>query len=145
MAATTGPGAYVWPMQRFPWEVVVLAVVLALNRLVVPGAVRRPPVFWGVQALNAALALGVVIFGVPGLEGYPAVSWLIAGLLAFHIVQNLTLRSRVLGEARRRADERELTRIAGDVTRLNEQLQGPNEAPPDEGDADQELGVPKRE
>lgn len=97
-------------MSAFPWEVLVLALVLAINRLGTPMTYTRPVVFWGIQAANVALAVPAVLVGVPGMEAFPAVGWLIAGLLAFHVLQNLSLRSAALTQQRRERDERERIR-----------------------------------
>ncbi len=93
-----------------PWEVVVLAAVLGLNRLVARVVVDRPVLYWGVQALNATLAGLVAVYGLPALSGFPAVSWLVSGLLLFHSVQNLAHRSQLRSAARRARAERERAR-----------------------------------
>jgi hypothetical protein len=114
----------------FPWTVGVLAVVLALNRIAVPSVLHHPVAFWGIQALNAGLAVAVILFGVPGLEGFGAVAWLVAALLAFHVIQNVALRADTLGRARRDAAERDRIRK---LRALEPQLRV-DEPPPDRTD-----------
>lgn len=86
-------------MDGFPWEVLALAALLAVNRLLVPLVLLRAPPFWILQAVNLAAALFVVIFGMPGLAAFPAVKWLVVGIVVFHLVQNLALRSGALHRA----------------------------------------------
>jgi len=93
-----------------PWEVVVLAAVLVLNRFAARAVLQRPILYWGVQVINAVLAALVAVFGLPGLPAVPAVRWLVSGLLVFHIVQNLAYRSQVRGAAKRELAERERIR-----------------------------------
>ncbi len=94
-------------MKTFPWEVLVLAAVLAVNRLAVPSTFFRPAAFWAIQAVNVVLALVAAVYGVPGLTAYPSVGWLVAGLLAFHVFQNAALRSQALRKREQEQRERE--------------------------------------
>lgn len=104
-------------MSTFPWEILILAAVLAGNRLVVPGSYNRPAVFWGFQALNIAIAIATAFYGLPGLSTYPIVSWMVAGLLAFHVFQNFALRDAALIRARRDKQEREQLRKLREIDR----------------------------
>jgi hypothetical protein len=94
-------------MTNFPWDLVGLAGLLAVNRLGLKAAIARPSLFWGLQGLNLAGAGAALVWGMPGLSAYPQVSWLVAGLLAFHVFQNLALRAQALTHAERDAGERE--------------------------------------
>lgn len=120
-------------MKEFPWEVVVLAVVLAINRLLVPATYTRPAAFWAIQAGNAVLAIAIIVVGLPGLANFPVVNWMIAGLLAFHAFQNIALRRATL--EREAADTEERERIKR-LRRL--------EAQPDVPE-DQRAGAPPKD
>lgn len=96
-------------MNGFPWDVAGLALVLAINRLGTPATYFRPVGFWAIQALNLGLAVAVVVWGLPGLAGFPSVGWLIAALLGFHVFQNVALRGQAL--RKRALDEAERERI----------------------------------
>ncbi len=97
-------------MNEFPWEVLILGAVLAINRLGTPATYDRPVAFWGIQVMNLALAVPVVIWGLPGVEGFRGLDWLIAGLLVFHVLQNVALRSNVLTRKRQEQAERDRIR-----------------------------------
>jgi hypothetical protein len=84
-----------------PWEVVGLAVVLGVNRFAIPRVALRPRLFWPIQSVTAGLAVGVAVAGMPGLRDFPVVNWLVAGLLAFHVAQNQSIRSLALHRATR--------------------------------------------
>lgn len=109
-------------MDRFPWEVLTLAAVLALNRLAVPSVAARPALFWAIQAVNLGGGAAVIFFGVPGLGEYPVVGWLVAGLLAFHAVQNFATRGKVLHDAQRRTEEREIARMVREATQPDDEI-----------------------
>lgn len=96
-------------MTAFPWDVAALALVLALNRLATPATYFRPVAFWAIQGLDLALAVAAAVWGLPGLAGYSSVGWLVAALLAFHVFQNVALRSRAVHK--RAMDEAERERI----------------------------------
>lgn len=94
-------------MSAFPWEVLILGLVLAINRVATPATYHRPIAFWGIQAMNVALAVPLAIVGLPGAEGFPALGWLVAALLVFHTLQNVSLRGVVLTKKRQELAERE--------------------------------------
>lgn len=77
-------------MDGFSIDLVVLAAFLLANRTIVP-ELRRAPLFWGFQAINLGGAAYFAIWGVTGLERYPVASWLVAGLLVFHSIQNVII------------------------------------------------------
>jgi hypothetical protein len=94
----------------FPWDIAVLTAVLGLNRILVPSSLRRPALFWTIQAVDLTLALLVLVFGLPGLGSIRVAGWLVGGLLVFHVVQNLAMRQAELGRAEREIAERERLR-----------------------------------
>lgn len=77
-----------------PPELLLLALLFAVNRLVLPRVLQNAPVFWLVNALDVAGAVYVYVRGFPGLEDQAAVRLLIGTLLLFHVAQNLALRAR---------------------------------------------------
>lgn len=90
-----------------PPELVALAVLLAANRWVLPGRILTPWVYWPITAANVASLIYFVVHGVSGVEGYYVVRWLVAAVIAVHLVQNLSLRDRAhhdedMAERRRR-------------------------------------------
>jgi hypothetical protein len=85
-----------------------LAALLGVNRLLVPRIALKPRLFWAIQAVTAGLAVGVAVVGLPGVGGFPEVRWLVSGLLMFHVVQNLALRTALVQRSERDAFEREL-------------------------------------
>lgn len=125
-------------MNAFPWEVIVLAVVLGINRLAIHAAAKRPALFWGIQLLDAALAVLVLVFGMPGLQHLPGVAWLVAAILVFHLVQNFSIRSRALHDERRKAEEKELLRMAREAAESEAR-------PGSRGDEAEEMGVPRHD
>ncbi len=77
-----------------PPELLLLAVLFAVNRLVLPRVLQNAPVFWLVNALDVAGAVYIYVRGFPGMEDQTAVRLLIGTLLLFHVAQNLSLRAR---------------------------------------------------
>lgn len=128
----------------FPWEVVALAVVLGINRLALPAAIKRPPLFWAIQAMDVAVIVAVLFFGMPGLKHVPAVAWMVAAIVAFHVVQNLSVRSKAVHDERRKAEERELVRLAREAAEIDAAADARQAQPDTRGDAENELGVPGR-
>jgi hypothetical protein len=108
-------------MDDFPWEVLVLGLVLLGNRVLLPLGVKRPWLFWALQAMDVAVAVGAVVHaGLPGRSAYPVVGWMVAALLAFHVVQNFTMRDHARRAIERADAEREYLRL----------LKGTREDPP---------------
>lgn len=91
-----------------PRELMLLAGLLLMNRLIIPAQALVTPVYVAVQAMNVAAAVGVAWVGLPGLEAYPVVKWMIVILLVFHVVQNASVRYRKLHDLQIRKEEREL-------------------------------------
>jgi len=119
-------------MSEFPWEVVILGLVLGINRVGTPHTYTRPFAFWGIQAMNVALAVPAVVFGLPGMDAVPLLGWLIAGLLAFHVLQNVSLRGAALAQTRREQDERDRIRKLRALGPIDT---GPSPAPHGPGDS----------
>lgn len=78
----------------FPYEILALAVLFAVNRLVTPRVLTIPAAFFLINALDLIAAIWIYSRGLPGLEDSWAVRLLVGTLLLFHIVQNLALRAR---------------------------------------------------
>lgn len=77
---------------QFPYDLAGLAVLLLLNRTVVP-SLSHAAAFWGFQVVNLGGALYFALAGIAGLENFPVANWIVAALLLFHGVQNVVLRS----------------------------------------------------
>ncbi len=90
-----------------PRELMLLAGLLLMNRLVIPSQVLVTPVYYAVQAMDVAAAVGVAWVGLPGLDEFPVVRWMIVILLAFHVAQNASVRYRKLHDVQMRAVEKE--------------------------------------
>jgi len=92
-----------------------LVALIAANQLVrFPIARRFPILFWLIFAANGVVALGALVWGLPGLV--TTANWIVAALLLYHLVQNLQTRSQWFAEervARREAlyEERERQRL----------------------------------
>jgi hypothetical protein len=97
-------------MNAPPVELVALAALLLVNRMVIPSQALRGAVFWPIQVADAAAALYVVFVGLPDLDRFPVVGWMVAGLLVFHIAQNLSIRSRKQHDIDMREADRERVR-----------------------------------
>lgn len=79
------------PAGGFPYDLAGLAILLLLNRTVVP-SLQHAGAFWTFVAIDVAAAAYFAVVGVQGLHGFPVVNWIVAGLLCFHAVQNVLLR-----------------------------------------------------
>ena len=79
-------------MEAFPIDLACFAGLLLANRTIVPELKNRYA-FWTFQAVNLGAAGWFAFRGVEGLETYPVASWLVAGLLVFHGVQNAVVYS----------------------------------------------------
>lgn len=79
--------------------------VLGVNQLVmrVGALYAHPAVFYALQAVDVLVGSAILWFGLPGLEQWRVVSWMIGLLFFFHAVQNNNLRATWLRE-RVRAD-----------------------------------------
>lgn len=77
-----------------PPELLLLALLFAVNRLVVPRVLQYAAAFWLVNGLDVAAAVYVYVRGFPGIEDQTAARLLIGTLLLFHVAQNLALRTR---------------------------------------------------
>ncbi len=79
-------------MDPFPWDLVVLVVLLVAHRTVVP-SLRSSPAFWTFQAITVGAAVWFAVYGVIGTADVPIVKVLVPGLLIFHAIQNIAVRS----------------------------------------------------
>jgi hypothetical protein len=79
----------------------IVLAILVLNQIVmrVPALWQRPSTFWANLTLQATAAVTAAIVGLPGADAMPAIRWLLAGLFAFHVVQDLSVRSTRLRAA----------------------------------------------
>jgi hypothetical protein len=99
-------------MDDFPWEVLVLGLVLLGNRVILPLTLDRKPLFWLLQAIDVATAVAAVVTaGLPGRAPYPVVGWMVAALLVFHIVQNFSMRDHALHRRAMEAADKEHLRM----------------------------------
>ena len=82
------------------WAFFGLIAVMAVNQLVmrVGGLKARALVFYGLQLMNLIVGTGLLWFGMPGFEDWPAVGWMIGLLLFFRVVQNNMSRAEWLRE-----------------------------------------------
>jgi hypothetical protein len=111
-----------------PPALIGLAVLFAVNRLVLPRFLRMSSFFWSVNIANLIAALWTYIIGFPGMEDQTAVRLLIGTLLLFHIAQNLALR------------DRERVRVEGAPDRRVERLKALKAHSPADGDTPTESG-----
>ena len=100
-------------MTGFPWDLLALAALLAVNRLGGSCAVAHPVSYWALQTLDAAGIALVLTYGLPGTEGQPVVKWFVAVVIAFHVVQNFSARSHRVQRLERRRPQ--LPRTPPDV------------------------------
>ncbi len=81
-------------MNGFPLELLALAALFAVNRLVVRRFLLVAPGFWALIALDVFAAGYVYLFGVPGLEDGLPVRLLVGTVVVFHIATNFAARAR---------------------------------------------------
>lgn len=111
-----------------PPALIALAVLFAVNRLVLPRFLLVFGLFWLVNLADLGAALWIYILGFPGMEDQTAVRVLIGTLLLFHIAQNLALR------------DRERSRVEGAPDRRVERLKALKVHSPDDRDTPTESG-----
>jgi hypothetical protein len=113
----------------------ILVALIAANQVVLRVATlrRNPIAFWGLQAINLALASWILVWGIPGFETYPIVSWILGLLLLFRMIQNNLLRARFLRAAVQEEHQEEKRQRA---RRMADQL-----AEQERGDADEGSGA----
>lgn len=82
---------------------------MAVNQLVmrVGGLKARASVFYALQILNLVVGTGLLWFGMPGFEEWPAVGWMIGLLLFFRVVQNNISRAQWLRDEAEESDHDE--------------------------------------
>lgn len=89
-----------------PVDLVALAALLLVDRLLVSRVARHAYAFWALQAVNLGAAAWFAVMGIAGIEGVPLVRWLVVVILLFHVVQGWSIRSRLRWEDERRRSER---------------------------------------
>ncbi len=85
-----------------------LIALLALNRLVLSlaGYGTWKALFWSIQVLNLLAACALVVWGLPGLPpGLWIISWFIALLFMWHIVENNAKRVKHIRQAMAMGEE----------------------------------------
>lgn len=87
-----------------------LVALLTVNRLVLPRFVLNPWVFWPFVAVDLVAIALVAWFGFPGIEDEVVARWIVAAMLAVHVVSNLSRRDRARWERDREAAEAERRR-----------------------------------
>lgn len=96
-----------------PADVALFAVILALagNQAVmrVDAAVRSGPVFWSLVLLDLVVGSALILFGLPGFDHVPAVSYVVGLLFFVHAAQNQVVRRRMLADE---VDEARAARVA---------------------------------
>lgn len=89
---------------------ILLGVIglMGVNQLVMRfGALyAHAALFWSMQAINLGAGIALIVFGLPGLERFPVVAWLIALLFFFRTVQNNNLRATWLRETQKAERDR---------------------------------------
>lgn len=96
--------------------VAVIFLVIVANQLVMrSNSWERRPVYLALQALNAALAVGIAVAGVPGFEHAPLYRYALAGVFVFRLVWNHFQVQSALQEARREELEAERERLLDQI------------------------------
>jgi hypothetical protein len=90
-----------------------VALLLALNNAIVrlPWLKDRELLFWAVQILDVVACCALILYGIPGFEEIPIISWMLGLLFLLHVAQNLRWRARRRRE-HRVSDETEARRSA---------------------------------
>lgn len=111
-----------------------LVALIAANQLIrFPVARRYPFLFWLLIAADGVVALGALMWGLPGLV--PTAGWIVAALFLYHLVQNLQTRTHWFDEERaeRRAalyEERERQRSLEEQEESQQRLSAPEGSAP---------------
>lgn len=85
--------------------VAVLAVNQALARIEAVLSLR--PVYLSVQAINVGLGLGILVFGLPGWDHAPVVSWVVGPLFLVHVATNYRRRGLLVRALEKERDQAE--------------------------------------
>lgn len=81
---------------EFPLDLLAAAALLLANRFVAPALLRKPLVYYSLQAVDVGAVAWFALRGVAGLEHMLVPGLVIAGLFAMHIVVNASRRGRAL-------------------------------------------------
>ena len=89
-----------------------VVAVMGANQVLMRVASLRgvSALFWLLQAVNLAVACGVLLYGMPGFEHVPAIKWMIGLLFLWRTIQNNGLHAQYQRE--QRAAQREEARDA---------------------------------
>lgn len=106
----------------------VLIGLVAANQLAARVAVMRESgrLFWFLQLVNLTFVSYVLVWGLPGFEQYPAVSWAIGLLFMLRIVYTNGMRARHLRgatEVSPKKKEKEVQRML-DAIRAGDEDEG---------------------
>ncbi len=84
-----------------------LVALIGANQVVVriPAVRRIERLFWGLVFADLVAGVGVLVFGLPGYEAFPAVSWVVGLLFVMHIALNLQLHNQWVQNERNEAKE----------------------------------------
>lgn len=75
-----------------PWDLMVVAGWMLVNRVTVRKTIPRPALYWGIQAGNVLAAAWLAIFGLRGLEDFPVSGYMLAVAMLLHVVRNEVVR-----------------------------------------------------
>jgi hypothetical protein len=80
--------------ERFVAAMAALVALLSINRLVIR-SIAAGRLYWALAAANVGAMAAVLLAGLPGLD-VPVARYVVAGLLALHLVENAVIRSAAL-------------------------------------------------
>lgn len=105
-------------------QAVAFAVIFGAllgNQAIMRTAVwHRRPVFLAMQAVNAALAVGIALYGVPGFESAPGYRAALCLVFVFRLVWNGFEARNLAHEAHREALDAERERLLAQIHRDEE-------------------------
>ncbi len=107
-----------------------LVLLLGMNQVVMhSGSLLANPALWRLLvAVNAVVASGVFVLGIPGFDQYPLVRWMVGFLFVMHAGELLFLREAKLRQWGLWEEDDFDTRVA----KLTEELSRDDDAPPDD-------------
>ena len=112
-----------------------LAVLLLVNRVLLPRVVDRAVPFRALLVVNAAALGWVLAHGLPGTGGHGPTRWVVSALLVYHLARFF------LARAQARADARDRDRDAERLAAMRTAREGWDGAPsPDGASADDSGG-----
>ena len=103
----------------------LVAVITANQRVMrVAGLRGHALLFWTLQGVNFGVVVYLFLFGLPGLERWWAVNWMLGLLFLFRIVQNNGLRAKHLRELERAEGPEHQARVDDLLSRLAASREG---------------------